>query len=81
MPAGSKKYDLEDRTFEFAKRVRAFVRALNKCLGNLEDGKQLIRCQALLELIISKPTKLLVKKIFLCVQKYAGKRPRKASTG
>ena len=43
MPASSKKYDLEDRTFEFAKKARAFVKELNKCLGNIEDGKQLIR--------------------------------------
>jgi len=26
----SKKYDLEDRTFEFAKRVRAFIKKLRK---------------------------------------------------
>ena len=39
----SKQYDLEPRTFEFAKSVRAFVRRLNKSAANLEDGKQLIR--------------------------------------
>jgi len=26
----SKQYDLEDRTFEFARRVRAFVKKLKK---------------------------------------------------
>lgn len=39
----SKKYDLEDRTFEFARRVRLFVKKLPKTIANLEDGKQLIR--------------------------------------
>jgi four helix bundle protein len=39
----SKRYDLEDRTFEFAKRARAFVKKLRKSVANLEDGKQLIR--------------------------------------
>jgi four helix bundle protein len=39
----SKLYDLEDRTFTFAKRVRALVKKLHKSIANSEDGKQLIR--------------------------------------
>jgi len=39
----SKHYDLEDRTLEFAKKVRLFVKKLPKTIGNFEDGKQLIR--------------------------------------
>ena len=39
----SKPYDLEDRTLEYAKRVREFVKKLPKSIGNIEDGKQLIR--------------------------------------
>ena len=39
----SKQYDLEDRTFEFARRVRAFVKKLPRTASNFEDGKQLIR--------------------------------------
>jgi len=38
-----KQYDLEDRTLEFAKKVRSFVKVLPKTAGNFEDGKQLIR--------------------------------------
>ncbi len=38
-----KKYDLEDRTFNFAKSVRALVKKLTKTIGNIEDGKQVIR--------------------------------------
>ena len=38
-----KTYDLEARTFELAKRVRAFARTLPKTISNLEDVKQLIR--------------------------------------
>lgn len=38
-----KKYDLEDRTLEFAKRVRKFVETLDKTASNIEDVKQLIR--------------------------------------
>ena len=38
----SKHYDIEDRTLEFAKRVRRFVSKVSKTLANIEDGKQLI---------------------------------------
>jgi four helix bundle protein len=41
--SNSKQYDLEDRTLDFAKDVRAFVKKLPKTLSNLEDGKQLVR--------------------------------------
>ncbi|MBK8504862.1 MAG: four helix bundle protein [Saprospiraceae bacterium] len=38
-----KKYDLEERTFEFAVEVRRFVIRLPKNAANYEDGKQVIR--------------------------------------
>lgn len=37
------RYDLEDRTLEFARRCRAFVRGIAKDIPNVEDGKQLAR--------------------------------------
>jgi four helix bundle protein len=36
-------YDLEERTFQFAKAVRLFVKTLPKTMSNIEDGKQLVR--------------------------------------
>ena len=39
----SKPYDLEERTLEFAKRVRKFVKQLPKSIANQEDGRQLIK--------------------------------------
>ena len=38
-----KRFDLEDRTFAFAKRVRALVKELTKTIGNIEDARQLVR--------------------------------------
>lgn len=38
-----KPYDLEERTLEFAKNVRAFVKKLPKTLSNIEDIKQLVK--------------------------------------
>ncbi|MEE4258402.1 MAG: four helix bundle protein [Bacteroidales bacterium] len=39
----NKPYDLEERTFQFAKEVRIFVKTLEKSIANSEDAKQLIR--------------------------------------
>src|SRR5438552_8966179 len=40
----SKRYDLEERTFEFAKASReAFVKQLPRTIANIEDVKQFIR--------------------------------------
>jgi len=39
----SKRYDLEDRTFDFAKNCRVLIKNIQKTMGNIEDGKQLIR--------------------------------------
>ena len=36
-------YNLEERTFQFAKDVRLFVKTLPKIIANAEDGKQVIR--------------------------------------
>jgi len=37
-----KQYDLEERTYQFAKKSREFVRKIPRTLANIEDGKQLI---------------------------------------
>ena len=38
-----KNYDLEERTFRFARNVRIFVKQLPKTIANIEDIKQLVR--------------------------------------
>jgi four helix bundle protein len=38
-----KPYDLEERTFQFAKEVRLFIKSLKSTVANIEDGKQVIR--------------------------------------
>lgn len=42
----NRKYDLEERTFEFAKNVRNFTKLLLKVVSNLEYSRQLIRSSA-----------------------------------
>src|SRR3989337_4588291 len=38
-----KQYDLEERTYKFAKDTRTFIKKLHKTLSNMEDCKQLNR--------------------------------------
>lgn len=38
-----KPYDLEERTFLFAKDIRIFIKPLKMTVANMEDTKQLIR--------------------------------------
>ena len=43
MTKNQKIYDLEERTFQFAKAVRIFIKTLPKTIANIEDSRQLIR--------------------------------------
>ena len=38
-----KPYNLEERTFLFAKECRIYIQKLPKTISNIEDGKQLVR--------------------------------------
>ena len=39
----AKPFDLEERTFAFAKKSRAFVKKLARTIANIEDVRQLVR--------------------------------------
>jgi len=39
---GSKHYDLEERTLQFAKDIRVFVKMLPRTIANLQDIRQLV---------------------------------------
>ena len=39
----NKPFDLEERTYLFARDCRLYVKKLPKTISNLEDGKQLVR--------------------------------------
>lgn len=42
-PDSRRGRDLEERTYEFARSVRAFVKGLPRTLSNAEDVKQVVR--------------------------------------
>jgi len=60
----SKHYDLEDRTLQFAKDTRAFVKKLPKTLANIEDGKQLVKASGSVEANYIEANEALSKKDF-----------------
>lgn len=59
------KYDLEERTFQFAKNVRLFVKTLPKATANFEDIKQLIRASGSVGANYIEANESLGKKDFL----------------
>jgi four helix bundle protein len=61
----TKQYDLEERTFEFAKKVRVFVSILQRTISNIEDGKQLIRSSGSIGANYIEANESLGKKDFL----------------
>jgi len=61
----SKRYDLEDRTLEFARRIRAFVARLKNTPANMEDGKQLIKSSGSIGANYIEANEALSKKDFL----------------
>jgi hypothetical protein len=50
-----KRFDLEEWTFAFAKRVREFVKGLSKTIGYVEDSRQLSDLRGLSVRTTSKP--------------------------
>jgi four helix bundle protein len=61
----TKQYDLEDRTFIFAKDVRAFVKQIPKTTANIEDTKQLVRASGSVGANYIEANESLSKKDFL----------------
>lgn len=61
----SKQYDLEERSFDFARKVRVFIKKVPKTIANLEDGKQLIRASGSAGANYIEANEALSKKDFL----------------
>lgn len=61
----AKAYDLENRTFVFAEKVRAFIKEIPKTIGNIEDAKQVIRASGSVGANYIEANESLSKKDFL----------------
>jgi four helix bundle protein len=61
----TKQYDLEDRTFNFAKDVREFARQIPRTIANIEDTKQVVRASGSVGANYIEANESLSKKDFL----------------
>ena len=73
-----KPRDIADRTFEFARDVRAFVRRLPTTVCNLEDGKQLVRSSGSVGANYIEANEALGKKDFLMHAKISRKEAKES---
>jgi four helix bundle protein len=74
----SKQYDLEERTFEFARDVRSFVRQLPRTLANIEDVKQLVRASGSVGANYIEANEALGKKDFVMHAKISRKEAKES---
>ena len=74
----SKHYDLEERTFVFARDVRAFLRRVPATLANIEDGKQLLRASGSVGSNYIEANEALGKKDFLMRIKISRKESKES---
>ena len=59
------QYDLEDRTFTFAKNVRALAKQIPKTASNIEDTRQMVRASGSVGANYIEANESLSKKDFL----------------
>jgi four helix bundle protein len=73
-----KTYDLEERCFLFARRVRMLVARLKPTTANLEDGKQVIRSSGSVGANYIEANEALSKKVFVMRIKISRKEAKES---
>ena len=72
-------YDLEERTFQFAKAVRLFIKTLPKTIANIEDGRQSIKASGSIGANYIEANESLSKKDFLMRIKISRKEAKESA--
>ncbi|MDP2643421.1 MAG: four helix bundle protein [Desulfobacterales bacterium] len=79
IPNNKPVYDLEERTFQFAKTVRIFTKTLPKTITNIEDGKQVIKASGSVGANYREANESLSKKDFLMRMKISRKEAKESA--
>jgi len=79
IPNNKPVYDLEERTFQFAKAVRIFVKTLPKTVANFEDGKQVVKASGSVGANYREANESLSKKDFLLRMKISRKEAKESA--
>ncbi|MFA6136224.1 MAG: four helix bundle protein [Candidatus Paceibacterota bacterium] len=74
----NKQYDLEERTYEFAKNVRVFIKKIRRTISNIEDGKQVIRSSGSMGANYIEANEALSKKDFIMRIKISRKESKES---
>ena len=74
----SNQYDLEERTFQFAKKCRDFIKKLPKNVANFEDEKQLARSSGSVGANYIEANESLSKKDFIMRTKISRKEAKES---
>jgi four helix bundle protein len=72
------RYDLEERTYQFARRVRQFFKLIPRTTSNFEDGRQLIRSSGSVGANYIEPNESLGEKDFLLHIKISRKESKES---
>ena len=75
---GKSAYDLEERTFQFAKAVRLFIKTLPKTIANVEDSKQVVRSSGSVGSNYREANEALSKKDFIMRIKISRKEAKES---
>jgi four helix bundle protein len=62
----SKQYDLEERTFQFAKNVSLYIKKFSRTISNTEYGKQVVRASGSVEANEALSKKDFIMRIKIC---------------
>jgi len=73
------KYYLEERTFQFAKKVRLYIKRLPKTIANLEDAKQVIKSSGSVGANYIEANESLSKKDFIMRIKISRKESKESA--
>jgi four helix bundle protein len=72
-------YDLEERTFQFAKRVRLYIKKLPNNISDIEDSKQVVRASGSVGANYIEANESLSKKDFLMRVKICRKEAKESA--
>ena len=75
----SKPYDLEERTFLFARDVRKFVKTLPKTIANIEDIKQVVKASGSVGANYREANEAISKKDFVMRMKISRKEAKESA--
>ena len=74
----NRAYDLEERSYEFARDIRSFVKQIPRTVANVEDGRQLIRASGSVGANYIEANESLGKKDFIMRLRIARKEAKES---